>query len=97
MSHDGDDDHSHLDVLVEDRFSRFVADGLTPDIVVGGFKTHVTLGIDSRDGSVDVYLGNLSADDARALADALSAAADAIESGALDDHGRTWEVEVAEE
>ncbi|WP_050047777.1 hypothetical protein [Halanaeroarchaeum sulfurireducens] len=82
----------HLDVLVEDQFSKFVADGLDPDIVVGAFKRRINLGIDSRDGSVDIYLGNLSADDARRLATALTAAADAIDDESVDEGGQTWVV-----
>lgn len=82
----------HLDVLLEDQFSKFVADGLEPDIVVGAFKDRINLGIDSRDGSVDVFLGNLSAEEARTLADALSAAADVVESGTVAEGGQSWTI-----
>lgn len=82
----------HLDVLVEDQFSKFVADGLHPDLVVGAYKDRITLGIDSRDGSVDVYLGNLSAAHARDLATALTSAADAVEESTGAEGGRTWTI-----
>lgn len=83
----------HLDVLVEDQFSKFVADGLQPDLVVGAFKDRINLGIDSRDGTVDVYVGNLSPDDARALADALVTAATAVESSTVDEGGQSWTID----
>ncbi|MFB6093808.1 MAG: hypothetical protein ABEJ77_02575 [Halanaeroarchaeum sp.] len=84
------DGEMHLDVLVEDEFSRFVADGLDPELVVGAYNDRINLGIDSRDGSVDVYLGDLDPECARDLAAALEAAADAIESGAT--QSQTWSV-----
>lgn len=90
MTHDRGDGGPHLDVLLEDEFSQFVADGLVPDVVVGAYKDRINLGIDSRDGSVDIYLGNLSADEARALAALLEGAADAVESGPLGAEGQTW-------
>ena len=90
MSEDHDEDRMHLDVLLEDQFSKFVADGLHSDLLVGAFKDRINLGIDSRDGSVDIYLGNLSAEDARALATALDAAATAVEQGTVEDSGETW-------
>ncbi|WP_259519034.1 hypothetical protein [Halanaeroarchaeum sp. HSR-CO] len=90
------DEHSgagmHLDVLLEDQYSKFVADGLEPDIVVGAFKDKINLGIDARDGSVDVFLGNLSTEDARDLAAALTAAADAVESSTVEGGGQSWTI-----
>ncbi|MFB6069419.1 MAG: hypothetical protein ABEJ76_00225 [Halanaeroarchaeum sp.] len=96
MSDDRDDTGPHLDVLVEDEFSRFVADDLSPDVVVGAFKDRINVGIDSRDGTVDVYLGNLSPASARAFAALLEEAADAVESDSADD-GRTWVLADTEE
>lgn len=84
------DDGPHLDILVEDEFSRFVADGLEPDVVVGAFTDTITLGIDSRDGTVDIFLGNLSPTDARTLASMLSEAADVVEETGVDGSSRTW-------
>lgn len=76
-------DHPHLDVLFEDEFSRFVADGLAPEVVVNASRNHINLGIRSADESVDVFVGGLSAAEARALATQLEAAADSLanESG----------------
>jgi hypothetical protein len=86
----------HLDVLVEDQFSKFVADDLDPDLVVGAFKDRINLGIDSRDGTVDVYVGNLSPEDARSLADALLSAATAVETSTVDEGGQSWTVDEPE-
>lgn len=94
------DDHTggmHLDVLLEDEFSEFVVDDLDPDIVVGAFKESIRVGIDSRDGSVDVYLGDLTVGDARDFAAALTRAADAVESGAVMEQGKSWIVTSDEE
>ena len=74
-------DHPHLDVLFEDEFSRFVADGLAPEVVVNASRNHINLGIRSTDESVDVFVGGLSPDEARALATQLEAAADTLASG----------------
>jgi len=84
------DDGPHLDILVEDEFSRFVADGLDPEVVVGAFTDSITLGIDSRDGTVDIFLGNLSPVAARTLAAMLSDAADRVEDTELAGESRTW-------
>lgn len=92
MSEESTEDTMHLDVLLEDEFSKFVADGLRPDIVVGAYRDRINLGIDARDGSVDVYLGNLGVDDARALARVLLEAAEAVESSSVDERGRSWTV-----
>ncbi|MFW6003079.1 MAG: hypothetical protein ACOCPT_01500 [Halanaeroarchaeum sp.] len=92
MSDEHTDEGMHLDVLLEDQYSKFVADGLEPDIVVGAFKDRINLGIDARDGSVDVFLGNLSSDTARALAAALTAAADAVESSSVAKGGQSWTI-----
>ena len=93
MSEDHGPRGMHLDVLVEDQFSKFVADGLKPDLVVGAFKDRINLGIDSRDGTVDVYVGNLSPEDARALADALVTAATAVETSTVDEGGQSWTID----
>ena len=81
-------DHPHLDVLFEDEFSRFVADGLTPEVVVNASRNHINLGIRSADESVDVFVGGLSPEEARALATQLEAAADSLASGS--DDQTTW-------
>ncbi len=73
-------DHPHLDVLFEDEFSRFVADGLAPEVVVNASRNHINLGIRSADESVDVFVGGLSAGEARALATQLEAAAESLAS-----------------
>ncbi|AOW81122.1 hypothetical protein HTSR_1960 [Halodesulfurarchaeum formicicum] len=82
--------HPHLDVLFEDEFSRFVADRLTPSIVVNAYRDRINLGIRSADESVDVFVGGLSPSDARSIAAALTEAADAVERGAQDETGATW-------
>ncbi|MFB6133279.1 MAG: hypothetical protein ABEJ44_07770 [Halanaeroarchaeum sp.] len=89
------DEHTggmHLDVLVEDEFSEVVVDDRDPDVVVGAFIDAVRVGIDARDGSVDVYLGDLTVGDARAFASALTNAADAVEEGAVAEQGKSWTV-----
>ena len=71
--------HPHLDVLFEDEFSRFVADGLSPTVVVNAAPGHINLGLQSADGSVDVFLSGLSVSDARSLKDAIDQAIDSVE------------------
>lgn len=89
--------HPHLDVLFEDQFSRFVADGLDPSVVVNAYRDRINLGLRSADETVDVFLGGLSAEEARTLGTALLDSADAVEHGRCDDSGQTWSVfEVAE-
>lgn len=84
--------HSHLDVLFEDEFSRFVADGLSPAVVVNAYRDRINLGIRSADETVDVFLGGLSAEDARTMGETLLEAAEAVEHGQCDESGRTWNV-----
>ena len=89
--------HPHLDVLFEDQFSRFVADGLEPSVVVNAYRDRINLGLRSADETVDVFLGGLSVDEARSLGTALLESAEAVEYGRCDDSGQTWSVlEVAE-
>ncbi|MFB6086413.1 MAG: hypothetical protein ABEJ84_06355 [Halodesulfurarchaeum sp.] len=59
--------HPQLDVLFEDEFSRFVADGLRPEVVMNVSPDRINLGIRSADGSADVFLGGLSVSEARSL------------------------------
>lgn len=73
--------HPHLDVLFEDEFSRFVADGLRPEVVVNVSPDRINLGIRSADGSVDVFLGGLSVSEATSLKNAIEAGIDAVEEG----------------
>ncbi len=84
--------HSHLDVLFEDEFSRFVADGLEPAVVVNAYRDRINLGIRSADETVDVFLGGLAAEDARKMGEAMLEAAEAVEHGRCDDSGQTWGV-----
>lgn len=84
--------HPHLDVLVEDQFSRFVADGLEPSVVVNAYRDRINLGLRSADETVDVFLGGLSAAEARSLGTALVDAAEAVDHGRCDDAGQTWSV-----
>ena len=82
----------HLDVLFEDEFSRFVADGLDPEVVVNAYRDRINLGLRSADGAVDVFLGNLSPAQAASIGEALQSAAEAVEQGTCDEAGRTWSV-----
>ena len=82
--------HPHLDVLFEDEFSRFVADGLDPGVVVNAYRDRINLGIRSADESVDVFVGGLSPAAARSIASALNEAADSVERGERDESGETW-------
>lgn len=82
--------HPHLDVLFEDEFSRFVADGLDPAVVVNAHRDRINLGIRSDDESVDVFVGGLSPTEARSIAASLSEAADSVEKGEREETGETW-------
>ena len=84
--------HPHLDVLFEDQFSRFVADGLEPEVVVNAYRDRINLGVRSADETVDVFLGGLSAEQARSLGTALVAAAESVEQGTCQESGQTWAV-----
>ena len=84
--------HPHLDVLFEDQFSRFVADGLDPSLVVNAYRQRINLGLRSGDETVDVFLGGLSAEEARELGETLLEVAEAVEHGDCEDSGRTWTV-----
>ena len=84
--------HPHLDVLFEDQFSRFVADGLEPSVVVNAYRDRINLGLRSADETVDVFLGGLSPDEARELGTALVEAGEAVEHGRCDESGQTWAV-----
>ena len=79
--------HPHLDVLFEDEFSRFVADGLSPTVVVNAAPGRINLGLRSADESVDVFLGGLSVAEARSLRDAID---DAIETVEGEGPAATW-------
>jgi hypothetical protein len=72
--------HPHLDVLFEDEFSRFVADGLSPTLVVNVSPERINLGLRAADGSVDVFLGGLSVSEAQSLRDSIDEAIDVIEN-----------------
>ena len=78
----------HLDVLFEDEFSRFVADGLKPEIVVNASADRINLGVRSQEGTVDVFVGDLSASEAESLADTLKRAASDRSGDGVD--GGTW-------
>lgn len=94
MNEDHEDEHMHLDVLVEDRFSEFVADGLEPTVVVGASAGRVNLGIESDDGAVSIYLGGLSPDAARALGTVLREGAELSGDTATNER-QTWVLEDA--
>jgi hypothetical protein len=81
-------DGPHLDVLVDEEFSRFVADGLAPEIVVNASSERINLGVRSADGAVDAFVGDLSAAEARAIAEALERAAEVRDADR--DDGGTW-------
>lgn len=74
-------DGPHLDVLFQDEFSQFVADGLSPDVVVHASENRIAVGLRSADETVDVFLGDISPEAARSLADSLEKAAAISENG----------------
>ena len=82
--------HPHLDVLFEDEFSRFVADGLDPSVVVNAYRERINLGVRSADETVDVFLGGLAPEEAREIGTALLEAAEAVEHGDCSESGRVW-------